>query len=284
MDPSVTLLGVKGGPSIRPGSNMPTALLVRMGGKVILVDAGLGASRAVCTQGVALNDLDMILITHLHSDHYMDLGPLLHTAWTSGLNKPIPVIGPSGLTAYWQHFLAAMDFDISLRIEDEGRPDLAPLAELGLMTEGTIYDHDGLVIDAILNEHPPIKETFALRFRAGGRTFVFSGDTAPIPKMVDFARGADLLVHEAMLLDGIDVLCRRLQNGDERLRHHLLRSHTAAEEVGRIAREAGVKRLALTHFVPDGLPEFTDQHWRDAVRSEWDGAFDLGKDGMVIAL
>jgi ribonuclease BN (tRNA processing enzyme) len=81
--------------------------------------------RAVCDQGVALTALDAILVTHLHSDHYLELGPLLHTAWTAGLNRPVPVYGPPRLGHYWQAFLTSMEDDIALRIEDEGRPDLA---------------------------------------------------------------------------------------------------------------------------------------------------------------
>jgi hypothetical protein len=124
----VALLGVKGGPAIRPGSNMPTSILLSLGAGTILVDAGLGVSKAVCDQGVALTALDAILVTHLHSDHYLELGPLLHTAWTAGLNRPVPVYGPPRLAQYWQAFLTSMEDDIALRIADEGRPDLAGLS------------------------------------------------------------------------------------------------------------------------------------------------------------
>jgi ribonuclease BN (tRNA processing enzyme) len=100
--------------------------------------------------------------------------------------------------------------------------------------------------------------------------------------MVDLARGADLLVHEAMLTHGVDALMARMTNGDERLRTHILRSHTDAEEAGRIATEAGVKHLALNHFVPDGIPGFTETDWETAVRQTWSGPLTLGRDGMRI--
>ena len=67
----VSLLGVKGGPAIRRGSNMPTSTLIHLNGKNLLVDAALGVSRSVCEQGVSLNHIDAIFITHLHSDHYL---------------------------------------------------------------------------------------------------------------------------------------------------------------------------------------------------------------------
>ena len=279
----LALLGTKGGPAIRPGSSMPAALLLRMGGKTVLVDAGLGAARGVCAQGVALPEIDLIVVTHLHSDHYLELGPLLHTAWTGGLTRAVPVIGPKGLAAYWTHFLAAMEDDIALRIADEGRVPLAPLADIREIGAGVIWS-DGLTITAHLNHHPPIAESYALRLEADGRSVVFSGDTAPHPGWVDVCRGADLLVHEAMLGAGVEALVAKLPNQGGRLRAHILNSHTEAAEVGRLATEAGVGALALTHFVPDGLPGAMRSDFEAAVRTTWDGPLHLGEDGLRIPL
>jgi ribonuclease BN (tRNA processing enzyme) len=261
---------------------MPISMLLRMNGKTIVIDCGLGVTRGICDQGVALTRIDMIIITHLHSDHYLELGPLFHTAWTAGLNRTIPVIGPKGLDAYWAAFQESMRFDIDLRIRDEGRCDFDSLAAISVIGES--HDLDGITLRAMRNVHPPIVDTFALRFDSADSSVTLSGDTAYMPEMADFARGSDLLVHEAMLRDGVEALCARMTNGDDRLRTHILRSHTDAEDVGRIARDAGVKQLALNHMVPDGDPDFTDQHWTDAVRKHWDGPFFLGKDGMKITL
>ena len=282
MSDSLTLLGVKGGPAIRPGSHMPTSMLLRMAGKVIVVDCGLGVTRGICDQGVALTKIDLIVITHLHSDHYLELGPLLHTAWTAGLNRPVPVIGPAGLRDYWAGFQQSMRFDIDLRIRDEGRCDFAALADLQEI--GPEHDLGDIRLSTMRNVHPPITDSFALRFDGPDGSVTLSGDTAYMPQMADFARGSDLLVHEAMLRDGVEALCARMTNGDDRLRTHILRSHTDASDVGLIARDAGVKQLALNHFVPDGDPDFTDQHWEAAVREYWDGPLHIGKDGMKIAL
>ncbi|MCR9069771.1 MAG: MBL fold metallo-hydrolase [Rhodobacteraceae bacterium] len=278
----ITLLGVKGGPAIRPGSNMPTATLVEMGGQRILVDAGLGVSRSLCAQGVALTALDAIIITHLHSDHYLELGPLLHTAWTAGLNRTVPVYGPPRLSHYWQAFLTSMEDDIRLRIEDEGRPDLAGLVDLHPLASDDVITLGDVRMDVLENHHPPVVPSFALRFDDGAKRVVLSGDTAPIPEMVDFARGADLLVHEAMLVEGVDALLAKTPNGDDRLKTHILRSHTPAAEAGRIAAEAGVGMLVLNHFVPDGLPGYGAEMWKAAVRQTWQGDLVIGEDGMQI--
>jgi len=279
----ITLMGVKGGPAIRPGSNMPSSTLLRMGGKTILVDAGLGVTRGLCDAGVPLTDLDLIVITHLHSDHYLELGPLFHTAWTAGLTRPVPVIGPVGLEAYWQGFLASMAFDIDLRQQDEGRVPLAPLFQWSELTEGEL-DGFGLSIRVMRNDHPPIHDSYALRFESDGASVVLSGDTAYMEAMITFAAGADLLVHEAMLPAGVEALVARMTNGDARLRTHILRSHTSAEDVGRLATQAGVARLVLTHRVPDSDPDFPDSAWETAVRRHWAGPLWLAADGMRFTL
>ena len=284
MTPSLTLLGVKGGPAIRPGSSMPTAILLRLAGCTVLVDAGLGAARGVCDAGFALTEIDLIVITHLHSDHYLELGPLLHTAWTAGRRRPVPVIGPPGLKAYWRHFLSAMAFDVDLRIADEGRVPLEPLAEIHALREGQVWAEGALRIDALRNLHPPIAESYALRVTGEGRTVVLSGDTAPFEGWEDFCRGADLLVHEVMLEKGVDALLARLPGADPSLRAHILRAHTEAKDVGRIASAAGVGALALNHFVPDGLPGFGPDAFEAEVRPSYAGPLHLGRDGLRIPL
>jgi len=277
----LALLGVKGGPAIHPGSNMPTANLVRMGGKTVLVDAGLGAARGVVDQGVLLRDIDLIVITHLHSDHYLELGPLIHTAWTAGLVHPIPLIGPKGLANYWIGFQQSMAFDINLRLEDEGRPPFAPLLEIHEICEGDIWN-DGPRISALRNDHPPIKDSFALRFDAPEGSIVISGDTAYLPTMAEFARNADILLHEAMHVAGVHALAERNPHWDPRVKEHILRSHTAAENVGRVAADAEVGLLALTHRVPDRAPDISDEDWLNAIRAQWSGPVHLGEDGDQI--
>ncbi|MEO1639789.1 MAG: MBL fold metallo-hydrolase [Pseudomonadota bacterium] len=277
---SLSLIGVKGGPAIRPGSHMPTSMLLRMGGLNIVVDAGLGVTRGLCDLGLPLTQIDAVVITHLHSDHYLELGALFHTAWTAGLMRSIPVIGPQGLSDYWEHFCKAMAFDTDLRIADEGRCDFRTLISLSPISDQ--HAIGPVTLHTMRNVHPPITDSFALRFTHAGHSVVLSGDTAYMPEMADFAEGADLLVHEAMSRPGVEALCARMPNGDARLRTHILRSHTDAEDVGRIARDAGVKQLALNHFVPDDDPDFTDGDREEAVRKHWDGPLLLGKDRMVI--
>ena len=283
MNPRLVILGSKGGPAIRPGGPSPTASLLQAGGRTIVIDCGLGVTRGVVHAGVSLRDLDLVFITHLHSDHVLELGALIHTAWTAGLDWPVRVFGPPGTGHYWAQFVRAMEFDIEIRIVDEGRPDIRDLVTVAEFGEGTVLDDDGLTVDALRVDHPPVIDCFALRFTVDGMSLVFSADTAPFPPLAAFAQGADVLVHEAMLAEGVDRLVARTGNG-ARLKEHLLASHSFAADAGRIAAQAGVGTLVLNHLIPADDPAIGPPHWEAAVRETWDGPLIIASDGCQIDL
>jgi ribonuclease BN (tRNA processing enzyme) len=276
------LFGVKGGPAVRAGGAMPTATLLDLAGARIVIDCGLGVTRALVQAGADLRTLDHIVITHLHSDHVLELGPLLHTAWTTGLMRPVDVWGPPALSAYWQGFLAAMACDIALRVADEGRTPLPDLVRLHGHDEGEVFTAPGLAARALRVPHPPLEPCFAWRF--DGRVSVtLSGDTAFHPPLADFARGAAVLVHEAMLPEGVEAIVARTGLG-ERLRAHLHRAHSTVEEAARIACAAGAGRLVLHHLIPADDPAFGPDDWLRRAAAIWDGPVTVGHDGMEIAL
>ena len=280
----VALLGTKGGPAIRPGSSMPTSNLVCLNDTQIVLDCGLGVTRGLVDQGMQLKDISLVFISHLHSDHYLELGPMLHTAWTSGLKTPVDIYGPDGLQDYLEGFLASMKADIDLRIDDEGRPDLQTLLRVHTVDEGAVLTHAGIEVTAIRTKHPPLVDCFAYSFKTARTHVVFSGDTAPIKTLEEFARGADLLVHEAMLEAALPALMARVGNGSDKLMEHWLRSHTFAHDAARTATKAGVKRLALSHLIPSDDPAFGPIDWQNAVAGHWDGPLYVGCDGLRIDL
>jgi ribonuclease BN (tRNA processing enzyme) len=281
MSGRLVLLGTKGGPAIRPGGPWPTSTLLELGGRTVVVDCGLGVTRGVTDAGLSLKALDLVFITHLHSDHVLELGPLLHTAWTAGLATPVTLFGPVGLNRYWQSFAQALEFDIEIRIVDEGRPDLREMVEVVEFGEGEVLRDGDLSVTALRVDHPPVTECFALRFEHQGTSIVFSADTAFFPPLADFARGADILLHEAMLEEGVERLVARTGNG-ARLREHLMASHSLAGEAGTIAARAGVGRLVLNHLIPADDPDIGEADWVEAVRKTWNGPLTIGRDGLVV--
>ncbi|MER8481488.1 MBL fold metallo-hydrolase [Mesorhizobium sp. M1322] len=279
----LVLLGSKGGPALRPGGPWPSSSLLEIGGRTVVVDCGLGVTRGLADAGFSLKELDLIFITHLHSDHVLELGPLIHTAWTAGLATPVTVFGPPGTGHYWQRFCQAMEFDIEVRIADEGRPDIEDMVSIIEFGEGGVMKERGLKVAALRVDHPPVTDCFALRFEHAGQRVVFSADTAFFPPLADFAKGADILVHEAMLEEGIERLVAKTGNG-ARLREHLLASHSFAGQAGRIATDAGVRRLVLNHLIPADDPEIGEADWIAAVRKTWAGDLTIAHDGLVVGL
>ena len=105
----------------------------------------------------------------------------------------------------------------------------------------------GIVITALRTKHPPLIDSFAYSFKTESAHVVFSGDTAPMEALENFARGADLLVHEAMLRSALPSLMERVGNGSDKLMAHFLRSHTFASDAAKTAKQAGVQHLTLSH-------------------------------------
>lgn len=129
--------------------------------------------------------------------------------------------------------------------------------------------------------HPPIDLALAYRFDAPDRSIVISGDTRPTDTLIRLAKGADVLVHEAMMPDRVAQLVGSLPNGQE-LARSVLSHHTSAEQAGAVAAAAGVKMLVLSHLVPAEDPTVPDAEWIAAARRHYSGPIVVGRDLMQI--
>jgi ribonuclease BN (tRNA processing enzyme) len=279
----VVLLGTRGGPNVNGYSPSPSANLIVYKGVPHVVDTGYGVTFKLIDAGLRLPLLRYIFITHHHSDHNLELGPLLYNAWTAGLRTPVDVYAPSGLFAMLAAYWESNRFDTETRIADEGRPDPRMLVTAHEFGQGVVLSHDDVRVTALKVAHPPVTESYAFKFQLADKTVVFSGDTAFFPPLSDFAKGADYLVHEAMYEPGVDAAVRRVANA-ERLKASILSHHTRAEDVGRIAAMANVKTLVLNHFVPAGDNNVAPETWRDAARTTFQGNIIVGRDMVQLPL
>lgn len=278
----IVLLGTKGGPRLGEIGRSSPSTLILINDVPYLIDCGYGTSKQMINAGVALNRLRYIFVTHHHSDHNLDFGPLLYNTWITGIPARIDAYGPPGMIRMAEEFFNYQKFDIDTRIVDEGRPDPRKLVTTHEFDKpGVVMVNDDVKVSACLVPHPPVKPAYAYRFDAKDRSIVISGDTAYAPELAEFAKGADVLVHEVMYLPGIEALIKRLPNA-KRLREHLLAAHTLPEDVGRIAAQAGVKTLVLSHFVPGDDASITDEQWSEGVRKHFKGRVVVGKDLMEI--
>jgi ribonuclease BN (tRNA processing enzyme) len=275
------LLGTGGGPRPRANSSAPAQVIV-VDDIAYVVDCGDGVARQLVRAGVPLPSIRHVFLTHHHSDHNADYGTLLLLAWTAGLTTRVDSWGPPPLEEITRLFLEMSASDMRTRIADEGRSPLAPLIHPHeVATGGEVMRDERVRVTAAVVPHPQVETALAWRFDTRDRSIVISGDTAPSEALVRLARGASVLVHEAMWGPAVGRLAARLPHAT-RLEEHLRASHTTAEDAGRIAREAGVGTLVLSHFVPPDDPTITDAMWQEAAATQFRGTIVVGKDLMEL--
>jgi len=269
----VVLLGTKGGPT--PSAvRAPASVAIIIDGQLYLVDCPNGVGGQLARAAIGLDQLSQVFVTHNHSDHVLDAGSLLVLAWGSGLKLPVTLHGPPPLRQIVDSSLAASRYDIAARIREEGRPPLLPLIHVQeQIVAGLVHEDARVRVTSAIVDHYTVKPSFAFRFDTRSRSVVVSGDTTYSENLVRLARGADLLIHEAMYLPGVD----QLAGDNSSLRQHLLRSHSTTEQVGLIAARAGVKKLVLSHLVP-AFPSITEDMWLTGVRKNFSGEAVVGRD------
>src|SRR5687768_2036481 len=277
----LVLLGTGGGPRPRTASSASAQVIVS-NGVAYVIDCGDGVARQMAFAGVPLASLRHLFITHQHSDHTADYGNLIWLAWTAGLSSRVDAWGPPPLERMTRLFLEMNQSDIDIRIANEGRVPLAPLVRVNEVREsGPVMADDNLRVTATLVDHPPVVPAFAYRFDAADRSIVISGDTAPSQNLVKLAAGADVLVHSVMYPAAIDRLVAKVPNAAA-LKDSILAHQTSAEAAGRIAQEAQVRTLVLSHFVPPDDPEVTELMWASAARRHFRGTVIVGKDLLEV--
>ena len=225
----------------------PAQLILAEGAR-LLVDCGSGVTQRLVAAGTPGRDLDALLLTHLHSDHLVDLYQLVVSSWHQGRDRPLPVYGPPGTRRYVDGLMALWEPELSLRIAHEKRPSTDALkVEVTEIAAGQTLAFGGLAVEVVEVDHKPVRHAFGFVFRAGGCTLALSGDTRRCAALIAAARGADLLVHEVFVHREMPVV-PGVRSAETVA--NVAGYHTLSGEVGKIAAEAGVKALALTHFVP----------------------------------
>jgi ribonuclease Z len=268
VDLDVVFLGTSG--ATPTAQRAPAATLVRRGGERILFDCAEGTQRQLLRCDVGLLELREVFLTHFHADHYLGLPGMLKTYSLRGRDLPLTIYGPHGLRALLtslrrifgrltyrvetielepgdrlerggyrleafavNHGVPAVGYAL-VEHERPGRFDVETADALGVPDgpeRGVLQRGGALTLD----EGRRIEPAQVLGPPREGRKLVLTGDTAPAASVVEAAAGADLLVHEATFL------------GEERERAHET-LHSTAGEAALVAREAGVRMLALTHL------------------------------------
>lgn len=279
-DIRIIFMGTKGGPSLLSCQCLPQSTAIIVDERMYLVDTGYGTSWRMLQNQLPLRNINKIFITHLHNDHVQDYPSVIMNGWASGLKSQVDVYGPPGTHAMTMGVWQTFNRDIGLRINDEGKPDPRKLIVVQEISEGMIYQDEVVKVTALVVPHPPFPhgEAFAFRFDIGDVVIVLSGDTAYFPPLAEFARGADIFVHEAVHVDSVEKHAAKLGHGSS-LAEAIISHHTPIEDVGIIAHLAQPKVLVLSHLVPTGVP---NQLWVDGVRQAYQGPLIIAEDNMCV--
>jgi ribonuclease BN (tRNA processing enzyme) len=295
----LVLLGTQGGPNFNTERNECSSAVV-VDGQVYMVDCGYGALGALRESGLGFRDVDNIFLTHLHDDHTADLPALLSHQWTDGRVDPALVIGPYGTEAM---VAAALEFSRAntiIRLADEGRSvrptDIFSARDIEATTAPLeVFADEHVTVTSVENTHFPESakaqvpyRAVSYRFDSANRSITISGDTAPSENLVRLATGSDVFVCETIEVSTMRAsFDRRVAAGayadnPEGIWKHIVETHTSTEEAGRMAAEAGVGLLVLTHLVPGALDDVSDEIYLQGVRRHFDGEVIVGRDLMVI--
>lgn len=269
------LLGT-GSPPPNPKRRGP-ATLVSLGEEHCLVDAGSGVGAQLVQAGLRPYDWPRLLITHHHSDHTIDLGHLVITRWIVGQNAPLEIWGPAGTRRQVEKLLDYLAWDIEVRrAHMHERPP--PEVRVTEIEEGKIFEAGGVTVSAFLVEHDPVKPAFGFHFDGGGRRVVVSGDTCPSENLIRWSHQADCLIHECCEMAKTSWYPGCGWPTIEAKIRDLASYHTQPDQIGRVAREARAKKLAITHLMPGSDPA----ELKAAAGKHYGGSVVIGEDLMAV--
>ena len=295
----VITLGTQGGP-LPAGRRAQPANAVVVRGRVYLVDAGNGVVRQLNQAGLDYRRVDRIFVTHNHDDHNADWGTLMGLQWSTGRRGEVHVHGPNGTEAMLRGYLQYFEPNARIRRADAKMPagPESLFRAHDIRESGVVYQDDLVKVTAIENCHyhfdpaspfaSATDKSFAFRFNTPDRVIVFSGDTGKCANLVEFARDADLLVHEVVSLPLVADSLRRFmasQPGQvppglfEELMRHMADDHTTPDDIGRLATAAKVKKVVLSHFAP-GRDTDPESEYVDGVKKYYSGPVVAAQDLM----
>ena len=271
----LTLLGT-GCPQVDPDRFGPAAL-VRTNDATILMDVGSGVTQRLASAGIKGADLDLVLLTHLHSDHVIDLYQLIVSSWHQGRERPQRILGPPGTRGFVDATMALWREERELRIAHERRPSTTALTvEVEEIEDGWSCTRGGTTLRAVQVDHQPIPYALGFVVEQANRKLAISGDTRYCPALIEAARGADLLLHECFVHAEMQPV-PGVRSADTVAA--VAGYHTLSSEVGKVAAEAGVSALALTHFVQT---RFDQDALLAEVRTDFAGPILVGEDLMTV--
>ncbi len=281
MGTSVTLTGT-GVPHPSPGRAGPGAL-VRVDDIALQFDAGRGTVLRLMEAGLEQAHLAAIFVSHVHSDHVMDLAdvamtrwilqqlvpPVRSTSWSLGVPLSVSLSGCSSHSrttsrSVWPTVSRVLPRSWCTRLTCRTQPTM-----VWTSSDGSV------VVDAVGVHHEPVVEAVAYRITSSTGVIVISGDTKACREVEELSHGVDILVHEACRATALRdlIVGTRIEA--------IFSYHADAVELGALATRAEVRHLVLTHLIPAPNAPEEEQGFADDVRSGgFTGQVTVGRDLM----
>lgn len=294
----VVLLGTRAGPGVDlKRAESGTAIVVD--GTPYLVDCGYGVVRNLVAANLNGQKIEKIVFTHLHNDHTADVPALFTLQWTGGRSRPIDLYGPYGTSAMVRAAVEYCRADMEIRTVDEGRAvkveDLYKGHDVAVSAKPVaVFKDERVNVTAVENTHYPDysrskmqHRSLGVRFDTPTRSVAISGDTNYSKNLVDLIKGVDVFVCEVMdqsiRANWLQQLERDPQARDKpSVARHIAETHSTPEDVGRMASEAGVKLVVLSHQITGAGVAAPVTTLIEGVRKVYAGEVIVGEDLMVL--
>ena len=269
----VVLLGT-GTPNADPDRSGPAVAIV-VKDTPYLVDFGPGVVRRASAafrkgiKGLAVKNLDLAFVTHLHSDHTAGYPDLILTPWVLERKEPLKVYGPKGIKEMTSQILRAYREDIAIRLsggEPSNKTGYRVIAHE--IKPGVVYKDENVTVKAFLVSHGSWAEAYGFRFETPDRVIVVSGDCRPSASVIQNCNGCDVLIHEVYSQTGFATRTPDWQ------KYHS-RYHTSSVELAEMASKARPGLLILYHQLFWGV---TEDDLLKEVRADYAGKVVSGHD------
>lgn len=269
----VVLLGT-GTPNAEPDRSGP-AVAVVVNEVPYLIDCGPGIVRRANeafqsgVDGLKVENLKRLFVTHLHSDHTAGYPDLIFTPWVLGRDEPLEVYGPAGIGEMTEHILAAYQQDIRNRLEGmEPANDSGYRVKTHEIKPGIVYQDTNVTVEAFAVKHGSWPEAYGFVFTTPDKKIVVSGDAVPSETLVEKCNGCDVLIHEVYS-------ALRFEKRAPVWQEYHSSSHTSTYELAELASRARPGLLVLYHQLYWGA---TDEELLSEITERYDGKVVSGKD------
>ena len=268
----IVLLGT-GTPNADPARSGPSIAIV-VENSPYIIDVGPGVIRrasAAYQAGVDALDitkLNLVFVTHLHSDHTLGYADMIFSPWVLERDNPLQVFGPPGIKNMTDHLLSAYQLDIHERINGlEPANHYGYQVNVSEISPGKIYEDQLVSVEAFRVNHGSLI-AFGFKFYLPDRLIILSGDTAPFECMADTYKGCDVLIHEVYSAEG-------LKNHPPEWQRYHSSVHTSTVELAKIATLVNPGLLILYHQLFHGM---TEKELLNEIQQSYKGKIVSGKD------